>query len=179
MQNPHAPCVPVKTQQRFSVNVWAQILGYYALGSYLLAKRLNGATHHVFPQNFLPELLQSVQATVQRGMWFMHGCALGHSSHEMHNQHDVGYPGNWNGRWGPVSWVPLSSDLNFLNHLKSVVCVVASGYSGVFLVRIFVAATCSMRRVTCCNATSDTFECVRKFVLRHCRVCNEIRVRHF
>ncbi|GBM11271.1 hypothetical protein AVEN_267832-1 [Araneus ventricosus] len=75
MDNPHAS-VLWKSQQRFSVNVWAVILGDYLLGPYLLPELLNEARYLVFLQHVLAELLQSMPATVQRGMWFMHDGVL-------------------------------------------------------------------------------------------------------
>ena len=41
--NPHAT-VEARHQQRFSVNVWAGIVGDYLVGSYVLPQRLNGQT---------------------------------------------------------------------------------------------------------------------------------------
>ena len=41
--NSHAT-VEARHQQRFSVNVWAGIVGDYLVGSYVLPQRLNGQT---------------------------------------------------------------------------------------------------------------------------------------
>lgn len=71
MQNPQAS-VPGKPKQRFSINVWAGIIGDYLLGSYLLPEHLNGTRYHVFLQHILQELLQSGLATMQQSMWFMY-----------------------------------------------------------------------------------------------------------
>jgi hypothetical protein len=52
--NPHVT-VEAHHQQRFSVNVWAGIVGNYLIGPKVLPQRLNGQTYHNFVENVLSE----------------------------------------------------------------------------------------------------------------------------
>lgn len=123
--NPHT-VFPSNAQQKFSVNIWAGVLGDYLIGPYLLPDVLNGSTYLVFLRDILPQLLQNVPATLRHNMWFMHDGAPAHFFIGVRNHLNSTYPGKWIGRSGPVAWPARSPDLNPLDffvwgHLKSLV----------------------------------------------------------
>lgn len=101
-------------QHRFSVNVWAGILGDTLLGPYVLPERLNGATYLDFLVNVLPEYLDVVPLDIRRQMWFMHDGAPAHFTGAVREFLNNSYP-RWIGRGGPTAWPPRSPDLNPLD----------------------------------------------------------------
>lgn len=103
-------------QQKFSVNVWAGILGDNLLGPYILPHRLNGDAYLIFLQEVLPELLEDV-APLQLNWnhWFQHdGCPAHYAAHVRAHLNTV-YPDRWIGRGGPVAWPARSPDLTPLD----------------------------------------------------------------
>lgn len=111
--NPHA-IRQHHFQHRFSVNVWAGILGDTFLGPYVLPERLNGATYLQFLQNVLPDYLDDVPLGIRRQIWFMHDGAPPHFSRAVRDFLNATYP-RWIGRGGPRTWPPRSPDLNPLD----------------------------------------------------------------
>lgn len=175
-ENPHIT-VSSKVQHRFSINIWAGILGDHLLGPYLLPERLNGAKYLVFLQHVLPDLLQGIPATVRQNMLFMHDGAPAHFSIAVRNHLDATYPGRWIGRGGPVAWPPRSPDLNpldffFWGHLKSLVYQTPVDTLEDLTARIVVASADIA-------STPGMFERVRQSFVRRCRLCNDLRGRTF
>jgi hypothetical protein len=74
-------------QQRFSINMWAGIIGNRLIGLHVLPPHLNGEEYLIFLQNELSDLLDDVPLRVRRDMW----CT---------------------GRNGPGLWPARSPDLN-------------------------------------------------------------------
>ncbi|GFV01798.1 uncharacterized protein TNCV_2550521 [Trichonephila clavipes] len=72
LNNPHSTR-PRAMQQRFTVNVWAGIVGGSLLGPYILPPRLDSHKYLVFLQDVLPELLTDVPPTIRCRMWFQQG----------------------------------------------------------------------------------------------------------
>jgi hypothetical protein len=68
--NPH-PTVASKHQQRFSINIWVEILDDQFVGPVLLATRLTDAVYYRFLVNDLPLLLEQVPLQQQKHMWFV------------------------------------------------------------------------------------------------------------
>lgn len=101
--NPHAT-VTRGYQQRFSVNVWAGIVGDVLIGPYLLPPRLDGTTYLAFLQQVLPDLLDDVPLAIVRQMWFQHDGAPAHFALRVRVYLDEQYPQRWIGRGGPVAW---------------------------------------------------------------------------
>ncbi|GFV57797.1 uncharacterized protein TNCV_3071761 [Trichonephila clavipes] len=73
VENPHA-IRRRAAQIRFSVNVWAGIMGNHLIGSYLFPCRLTGLNYLLFLQQALPQLLrdEQISASTQQTMWFQH-----------------------------------------------------------------------------------------------------------
>lgn len=109
-ENPHI-MRQVDAQHRWSVNVWAGILGERIIGPYFFGGSLTGAMYLNFLQNDLPELLENVPLHTRRNLWIQHDGAPPHFCvpvRDFLNQH---YPNRWIGRGGPIPWPPRSPDL--------------------------------------------------------------------
>lgn len=124
-ENPHA-IVQSRHQHRFSVNVWAGIVGDVLIGPHVLPPTLNGARYHDFIRDTLPVLLEHVPLQVRHNMWFMHDGAPAHFSRSVRTLLNNRFGDRWIGRGGPLPWPPRSPDLNPLDfhlwgHLKALV----------------------------------------------------------
>lgn len=108
--NPHV-IQQSRFQHRFSVNVWAGIVGDRLLGPHVLPARLTGASYLDFLQNVLPEYLDDVPLQL---LWFMHDGAPPHIFLAVRNFLNVSYP-RWIGRGGHRPWPARSPDLNPLD----------------------------------------------------------------
>lgn len=127
IENPHV-IRRTNFQQRFSVNLWAGIVGNQLIGPHELPPRVNGASYLAFLQEQLPPLLENVPLNVRQDMWFLHDGAPPHFSVEVRNHLNEVFPGRWIGRGGVVEWPPRSPDLTPLDfflwgYLKSRVYV--------------------------------------------------------
>jgi hypothetical protein len=74
-EHPHAMFVRVH-QQRFSVNIWAGIVGGHLLGPVILPSNMHGAAYLEVLQNMLPLLMVNVPLAMHRNMWFLHDFSL-------------------------------------------------------------------------------------------------------
>jgi hypothetical protein len=113
-------------QQRFSINVWAGIIGNRLIGPNVLPPHLNGEGYLIFLQNELSDLLDDVPLQVRRDMWYLHDGAPAHSARGVKNWLDANLENRWIGRNGPVLWPARAPELNpcdfFLwGHLKQIV----------------------------------------------------------
>lgn len=124
-ENPHV-ISETNTQQQFSVNVWAGIIGDHLIGPFYLPGRLNGQSYLHFLQEELPVLLEDVPIGLRNQMWYMHDGAPAHFSAAVREYLNNVYPDRWVGRGGPQPWPARSPDLNSLDfflwgHVKSLV----------------------------------------------------------
>ncbi|GBO36635.1 hypothetical protein AVEN_82568-1 [Araneus ventricosus] len=95
--NPHCN-TPRQHQKKFSVNIWAGILGDYVVGPYILPDRLTSATYRIFLQQVLPSLLQAVPLMVSPpNMWFMHGGTTAYCSRTVRHFLNATYSALWLG----------------------------------------------------------------------------------
>ena len=67
-------------QHRFSVNVWAGIVGDSLIGPYLMPSPLTGQRYTMSLSDTLPLLLDDVPLGVRRRMWFQHDGAPAHNA---------------------------------------------------------------------------------------------------
>ena len=125
--NPNATHVS-RHQQRFSLNVWAGLLGDRIIGPHFLPQRLNGQRYRRFLRTVLPDLLHhdDVPLNQRLNMWFMHDGAPAHFQLRVRRLLTRRYGQHWIGRGGPVPWPPRSPDLNPMDfcvwgHVKSLV----------------------------------------------------------
>uniref|UniRef100_A0A2A4JFB1 Uncharacterized protein n=1 Tax=Heliothis virescens TaxID=7102 RepID=A0A2A4JFB1_HELVI len=103
---------------RFSVNVWAGILGNRLLGPVFL-DRLNGDTYLELLETRVRRMLERIPLAEVRGLYFQHDGAAAHfASNVREYLNGVWYGGErWIGRGGPVPWPPRSPDLTPLDFL--------------------------------------------------------------
>jgi hypothetical protein len=99
-------------QHRFSINVWAGIIGTHLIGPFLLPARLTGENYLNFLNVDLPGLLEEIPLEIRRAMWFMHDGAPAHFTLNVRHFLNVSYGPQWIGRGGPTAWPPRSPDLN-------------------------------------------------------------------
>lgn len=126
-ENPHE-VIQSGNQRRFSLNVWAGIVGNSLLGPVFLPPRLNGHLYHRFLVYTLRNLLDDVPVNIRQNMWYMHDGAPPHFAIIVRNllsRQDY-FGRRWIGRGGPNEWPPRSPDLNPLDfflwgHCKSLV----------------------------------------------------------
>lgn len=115
-ENPHETRSRA-AQERFSVNVWAGILGDCLIGPYLLPERLTGGNYLIFLDQVLPQLLADAHVPVgsRRQMWFQHDGAPAHYTNDVRLHLNARYGQRWIGRGGPVHWPARSPDLTCLD----------------------------------------------------------------
>ncbi|XP_063931273.1 uncharacterized protein LOC135143347 [Zophobas morio] len=78
-ENPHLTRVRAY-QERFTINLWAGIIGTTVVGPFVLPDHLNGEAYANFLRLELPALLEDVPLNVRRNMWFQHNGAPPHNS---------------------------------------------------------------------------------------------------
>ncbi|GFT21471.1 uncharacterized protein TNCV_2307291 [Trichonephila clavipes] len=178
VENPHA--VRRRAAQiRFSVNVWAGIMGNHLIGPYLFLCRLTGLNYLLFLQQVLPQLLrdEQISASTQQTMWFQHDGAPAHFSGDVRIYLDVTFGQQWIGRDGPVRWPARSPDLScldfyFWGHMKSLVYDTPVDNAEELVARIAVAAG-EIRN------SPGVFQNVRMSMRRRCEACIVARGRNF
>lgn len=126
--NPHAIRVE-SSQHRFSVNVWAGILGNRIVGPHFFEGTLNANLYFNFLRNDLPELLEDVPLTIRTQLIFQQDGAPPHYGRIVTDWLNENFQDKWIGRNGPILWPPRSPDLTPLDfylwgRLKSLVYTV-------------------------------------------------------
>ncbi|GFW14904.1 uncharacterized protein TNCV_1563661 [Trichonephila clavipes] len=88
--NPHVTRTRA-AQDRFLVNVWADILGDHLIGPYILPAHLTGPRYLIFLEQVLPKLLDRahVTAATRTSMWFQQDGAPAHFSMSVRNHLDA------------------------------------------------------------------------------------------
>ncbi|GBO07364.1 hypothetical protein AVEN_107363-1 [Araneus ventricosus] len=116
-ENPHATRTSA-VQERFLVNVWADIVRDHLVGPYLLPERLTGANYLTFLQQALPQLLDDthVSAPMRSSMWFQHDGGSAHYSIDVRLHLNATFGQQWIGRGVPVLWPARSPDHHCLDY---------------------------------------------------------------
>lgn len=112
--NPHMK-KQVSSQRRFSVNVWAGVIGGTFIGPHYLPNNLNGEHYLHFLQNNLFDLLEDVPINNLRNMIFQNDGCPAHYARAVRDHLDRVFPNRWIGRNGPVLWPARSPDLTPLD----------------------------------------------------------------
>jgi hypothetical protein len=99
----HAVFITVH-QQRFSVNIWAGIVGDHLLGPVILSPFW---MEHL--QNMLPLLMENLSLAMRKDIWFQHDGASPHFSLVVRAHLNNTYGEQW--RAEPVAWPARSPDL--------------------------------------------------------------------
>lgn len=113
-ENPHSK-KQTSFQHRFSVNVWAGVIGDMLIGPFILPPRLNGEFYLQFLQNDLPLLLDDVPILSRISHTYQQDGAPCHYDRNVTNWLNENYPNNWIGRNGPIHWPARSPDLTVLD----------------------------------------------------------------
>lgn len=175
-ENPHALQIR-GYQHRFSVNMWAGIVGERLIGPIMLPPRLTGTVYLNFLRYTLPELLDELPLDIRRNLWFQHDGAPAHFSHVVREHLDDRFRGRWIGRGSDVNWPARSPDLTPLDfflwgHMKSLVYETPVQSEEDLVARISVAAEMI-------QTMPDVFTDVNLNMLRRCNKCIERGGRHF
>lgn len=113
--NPHIIHVTGR-QNRWSLNVWAAIIGTHVIGPYFFNGHLNGATYRDFLVNELGTLLENVPLLIRRRMRLQHDGAPCHNHHNVREWLNQTFGNRWIGRGGPIAWPARSPDLTPLDY---------------------------------------------------------------
>lgn len=175
-ENPHS-IMESRHQHKFSINVWAGIIGDFLIGPFLLPNRLTGPLYRDFLENSLPELLEDVPLEIRRHMWFMHDGAPPHFSITARQFLNEQFPARWIGRGGPTPWPARSPDANPLDfflwgYLKQL--VYASPVNNVQELRERVQNACQTIR-----NNAGIFGRVRQSLMRRANACIAANGGHF
>ncbi|GFX07826.1 uncharacterized protein TNCV_4160951 [Trichonephila clavipes] len=168
--NPHVTRTRA-AQDRFLVNVWADILGDHLIGPYILPGHLTGPRYLIFLEQVLPKLLDRahVTAATRISMWFQQDGAPAHFSISVRNHLDAVCGERWIGRGGPVHLFLRSPDLSCLDYffwgqVKSLVYETPVNNAEERVARISAAAG-EIRN------TPEMLSNVRRSMKRRCEAC--------
>ncbi|KAJ4426788.1 hypothetical protein ANN_26587 [Periplaneta americana] len=118
--------VPSHHQVRFSLNMWAGIIGDRLFGPHVLVNRLTGQAYTNFLENTTPHVLEDTPLINRQHIHFLHDGAPAHFSRTARRYLDRRFPDRWVDRGGQIAWPARSPDLNPLvfylwGHLKLLV----------------------------------------------------------
>lgn len=111
--NPHWK-KQVSFQRKFSVNVWAGVIGRTLIGPHILPDNLNGNNYLDFLQNDLPRLVEESGAQIfetDREVIFQQDGCPAHWTLIVREHLNNCFPNSWIGRDGPIPWPARSPDL--------------------------------------------------------------------
>lgn len=106
----------ISFQQKFSVNVWAGVIGRTLIGPYYVPDTLNGDNYLEFLQNNLDDILDEVPLDVRREIIYQHDGCPAHYRNAVRDYLTAQFPNRWIGRNGPMLWPARSPDLTPLDY---------------------------------------------------------------
>lgn len=173
-ENPNI-CRFVDNQHRFTVNVWAGIVGVNLIGPYFFDGHLNGPRYLSILEDEMENLLENLPLGTTRRMWFMQDGAPSHYDINVRRFLNERYPNRWIGRGGPVSWPARSPDLTCLDfflwgYVKERVYQTPSNTPQELRNKIESAFR---------TITPQILDNVQKDFLRRVRLCIEVNGQHF
>ncbi|KAJ4429247.1 hypothetical protein ANN_26250 [Periplaneta americana] len=101
-ENPRAT-VPSHHQMRFSLNMWAGIIGARLVGPHVIVNRLTGQAYTNFLVNTIPHVLEDTPLINRQHIHFLHDGAPAHFSRTARRYLDRRFPDRWIGRGGPIA----------------------------------------------------------------------------
>lgn len=113
-ENPHTTRT-TSFQHRFSLNVWAGVIGDMLIGPFFLPPRLNSAAYLHFLQRDLPGLLEDVPLSQRARLLYQQDGAPSHYGRIVTEWFNENYPNRWIGRNGPIHWPARSPDLTVMD----------------------------------------------------------------
>nr|CAI5842924.1 unnamed protein product [Callosobruchus analis] len=175
-ENPH--CIRQQGfQSKFSVNVWAGIVGDCLIGPYMLPNKLNGTMYTRFLEEVLDGLLEDVPLNIRANLWFQHDGASVHFSRSARNCLTRRFGEKWIGRGGPHLWPVRSPDLNPIDfflwgYMKSLVYDAIVESEEELIGRIYAAAAIIQ--------SDPTLFCRTRYSMhKRCRQCIQVNGQHF
>lgn len=102
-------------QVRFSVNVWAGIIGNVIVGPIFIEGRLTGTNYLNMLRGVIEDLLDEVPLSYYNNHYYQHDGAPPHYASAVRDFLNNKYGDRWIGRGGPVPWPPRSPDLTPLD----------------------------------------------------------------
>lgn len=112
--NPHQPKV-TSFQNKFSVNVWAGIIGTKLIGPFILPQVLNSHIYAEFLEEKLPELLEDIPLDDRQAIFYQHDGAPAHTARIIDELLQRKFGNRRISRNGPIAWPPRSPDLTPLD----------------------------------------------------------------
>lgn len=101
-----------RTQRRWSLNVWAGIIGDYVVGPMFYNENLTGPLYLNILRNEVPPLLEDLPLDLRRDMWFQQDGAPAHRVRSVKTFLNATYPNRWIGIGSQVhEFPPRSPDL--------------------------------------------------------------------
>lgn len=98
-----------RTQRRWSINVWAGIVGEYVIGPIFYNRNLNGELYLDILENQIPPLLENIPLEIRRDMWFQQDGAPAHRRLLVRRFLNAAYPNSWIGIGSPICEFPARS----------------------------------------------------------------------
>jgi len=113
--NPHMK-KQTSFQRKFSVNVWAAVIGRVLIGPFILPDNLNGDRYLEFLINTLPDILDEVPLDVRGQIIYQNDGCPAHTRITVRDFLNDQFPERWIGRNGPILWPARSPDLTPLDY---------------------------------------------------------------
>jgi len=173
-ENPHW-VLQAHSQVKWSVNVWAGILGDHIIGPYFIDGKVDGNFYRNFLRNKLVNLLDEVPLESRVNMWFQQDGHPAHTAKETRLLLNEKFGRRWIGLHGPHEWPPRSPDLTPLDfylwgHLKQ----------QVYATRPASIEDLKDRIVRACRAITPQILCrVREAILDRAILCERMEGSHF
>lgn len=102
-------------QNRWTINVWAGIIGDKIIGPVFINGTLNRQRYMTLLRGPLANFLDTVPLADLNQIWFQHDGAPPHIAEEVRNELETMFGNRWIGRHGPILWPPRSPDLTILD----------------------------------------------------------------
>ena len=109
------PRRPTGHQYRWSVNVWAGIIGSQIVGPIFLPPRLNSGNYLEFIEEHLVDIMDSLPLARRQRTWFQQDGAPAHSSTIVRNRLNELFDNRLISRFCTHAWPPRSPDLTPLD----------------------------------------------------------------
>lgn len=173
MENPHV-LRETHSQERFSVNCWAGIVGDYIIGPHFLPPRLNAETYLDLLEHELPILMEDIPLDIRRNLWFVHDGVPPHRGQYVTEWLNGNFPRRWIGNNSSmnVTIPPLPYRLFFWGAMKERVYAVPIRTREQLQERILAAAE-EIRQI------HNIHDKVRQNFVKRLRACVEQDGSHF
>jgi hypothetical protein len=173
-ENPHW-MQQAHTQVRWSVNVWAGILGDHIIGPHFFDGKVDGEAYRNFLEDQFVDLVGEVPLESRINMWFQQDGHPAHTARATRELLNRKFGNHWIGLHGPHEWPPRSPDLTPLDfflwgHIKQ----------QVYATRPENLQDLKDKIVRACRAISpQVLERVREAIVNRALRCEQVNGSHF